>query len=100
MQTEEKIKSITSLLESNLHAIVAKPERVSIYTSEREENGESVMQINIKVADEDTPVCIGRGGSTAEALRRIIILAAQRIGYERTISMRVDAPPLPRNLES
>lgn len=96
---QEKIEKITGLLKANLSAIVAKPERITIYTSERQENGENVMQINIKVADEDTPVCIGRGGSTAEALRRIVILAAQRLGYERTISMRVDAPPLPRNLE-
>jgi len=94
---QEKLEAIKELLQTMLDAIVKHPQRVVLYVTEREEDGEEMTQINIKVADEDTPVCIGRGGSTAEALRRIVILAAQRLGYERTVSMRVDAPPIPKN---
>lgn len=81
-----------------IKSIATKPERISIYTRETydQEKGE-VLQVNIKVATEDIPVCIGRGGTTAEAIRKLSCLIAKKLELDKRLYVRIDAPQLPGN---
>lgn len=77
--------------------IVNNPQEVDINIEEAENEKGEYAKINVKVADEDIPSCIGVNGKTAEALRRITLLIARNNNYQKSIYMRVDAPPLPQN---
>jgi len=94
----EKLGKLENLLKTMVEAIAKKPEKVEIHTSEKEdEQRGSTTVINIKVAPEDIPLCIGAGGSTADAMRRIVMLAGKKLEYENALFIRVDAPRMPNN---
>jgi predicted RNA-binding protein YlqC (UPF0109 family) len=79
-------------------SITKNPTEVSLHVEEQhsEDKGEFVL-ISIKVSSEDIPVCIGQGGSTAEAIRRLTCLVARRLEYDKRLFVRIDAPVMPKN---
>jgi predicted RNA-binding protein YlqC (UPF0109 family) len=94
----DELQQLESFLTTIINSIVSKPEEVKLnFTDEdTEEKGEMTI-INIKVATEDIPLCIGTGGSTADSIRRLTVLASRKIGYTRNIFLRIDAPKMPKN---
>lgn len=94
MDALTKIKELILVM---VKSIVTQPEDVEIHAEERLDGSTPVTQINIKVSKPDIKIAIGANGATAESIRRITSLAAKQIGYEQAISMRVDAPVLPKN---
>lgn len=85
-----------NLLLNIVGAITKKPEEIEIHTSQETDEEGEIFVINIKVAPEDAGVCIGQGGSTAEALRRIVGL----FGFHKTgkrYFVRIDAPKMKKN---
>ena len=93
----EAIEQVKDLILVMVKSIVTTPEEVEIHISEKAGVDNPVTQINIKVSKPDIKIAIGAGGATAESVRRIASLAAKNLGYEQPISMRVDAPVLPKN---
>lgn len=57
-------------------AIVTKPEQVRVRTID----GEQTTVIELRVAKEDLGKVIGKGGSTAKAMRHIMAAASTKIG--------------------
>jgi predicted RNA-binding protein YlqC (UPF0109 family) len=94
----EEAKQLEEFILQIMTGIVSKPDEIKLnfVDQEDEEKGEMTV-INIKVAIEDIPLCIGTGGSTADSVRRLAVLASRKIGYERTIFLRIDAPKMPKN---
>ena len=95
---DTKLKQLEDYIEKVISGIVSQPQKIELHfsTKEDEDRGE-VTVINIKVAVEDIPVCIGAGGSTADSIRRLAVLASRQIGYEKALFVRVDAPRMPNN---
>jgi len=95
---DNQLKQLETFIETVVCGIVSQPQKVELHFSTKEDadRGE-VTVINIKVAVEDIPVCIGAGGSTADSIRRLAVLASRQIGYEKALFVRVDAPRMPNN---
>lgn len=95
---DNELKQLEEYIETVICGIVSQPQKVELHfsTKDDEERGE-VTVINIKVAVEDIPVCIGAGGSTADSIRRLAVLASRQVGYEKPLFVRVDAPRMPNN---
>jgi predicted RNA-binding protein YlqC (UPF0109 family) len=85
------------LLMDIIKSIVTEPEQVQTHTSlQADEQNKEYILINIKVAEKDVGACIGTGGVTAEAVRKIIALAGfKEMG--KKVFVKIDAPKLPRN---
>lgn len=85
------------ILTEIIKGIVSTPDAVQTHTAlETGEDGVETIVINVKVADNDVGACIGKGGMTAEAIRKVIAL----IGFKelgKNVFMRVDAPKMPKN---
>jgi predicted RNA-binding protein YlqC (UPF0109 family) len=94
----EKLEVLVTLLKTMVEAIATKPENVKIHAEnlDYEGRGETTV-INIKVAPEDIPLCIGAGGITADAMRRVIMLTSKKISYDTPLFIRVDAPRMLKN---
>jgi predicted RNA-binding protein YlqC (UPF0109 family) len=92
------MEEIKEIILTMVKSITKYPDDVVLNIQEIQdaERGE-VVQINIKVNTEDIPSCIGSGGSTAEAIRRVAILTGKRIRFPKSLFIRVDAPELPKN---
>lgn len=93
----DKKKELKQDLIDIVKKFVSKPNEVDINVNEYEEAEEKKADINLKVSEQDIPICIGVKGSTAEALRKLCILIARNKEYDRNIYFRVDAPKLPKN---
>jgi len=95
---DNQLKQLEKFIETVICGIVNQPQKVELHfsTKQDEDRGE-VTVINIKVAVEDIPVCIGAGGSTADSIRRLAVLASRKIGYDKALFVRVDAPRMPNN---
>lgn len=95
---DNKLEQLKEDVSDLVKSITKNPDAVSLHTEEQrdQEKGEFVL-ISIKVATEDIPVCIGTGGSTAEAIRRLTCLIARRLDYDKRLFVRIDAPVMPKN---
>lgn len=95
---DNKINQLKDSILGLIQSITKKPEEVILHVEDKtdEEKGDFVL-INIKVATEDIPVCIGTGGSTAESIRRLTCLMARRMEYDKRLFVRIDAPAMPKN---
>lgn len=95
---DNKLEQLKQNILEMVRFITRKPEQVSIHADENasDDKGNFVL-INIKVATEDIPVCIGTGGSTAESIRRLTCLIAKKIEYNDRLFVRIDAPVMPKN---
>lgn len=84
------------LIEAIIKGIVKHPESVELHYKETEDAEGAMTVVHVQVSKDDVGVCIGSGGATAEALRRITGL----IGYRKTntrLFLKIDAPKLPEN---
>lgn len=88
--------AIEKLLLSVISAIVAYPDDVEIYTDVGQDERGEITTIHVKVNNADVGLCIGEGGKTAEAIRRIISLAGHRT-LDKRVYTKIDAPRIPRN---
>lgn len=88
---------IKNIIVAMVGSIVKYPDDILLNIQEVENEKGECVQINIKVNTEDIPTCIGAGGSTAEAIRRIAILTGKRLKFPKSLYIRVDAPELPKN---
>lgn len=94
----EELKTLEEFLTAILSNIVSQPEKIELNFSDVEDAQKGEMTIvNIKVATEDIPVCIGAGGTVADSIRRLSVLVCRNIGYTRNLFVRVDAPKMPKN---
>ena len=93
----EAIDKVKELILAMVKSIVTTPDEVEIHISEKVGTDKPVTQINIKVSKPDIRIAIGAGGATSESMHRIASLAARNLGYDKPISMRVDAPVLAKN---
>lgn len=87
------MEELEALITHIVKNICRKPEEVELH-SEQDAVG---WNINIKVAREDIPGCIGYQGLTADALRRIANIYVKTHELDQKVYVRVDAPPLPKN---
>ena len=86
---------VEDLLKGILRAIVDYPEDVQVHATEiSDEKGELVM-LNVKVHKDDVGACIGSGGKTAEAIRRVIALVGFK-QLDQRVYVKVDAPKIPK----
>lgn len=94
----EKLDELKSLVVTMVKLITKKPEEVAVHVNDQatDDKGEYTI-INIKVSSEDVPLCIGTGGTTADAIRRLAYVFAKNIGYIKRIYVRIDAPVMPKN---
>ncbi len=87
---------IEELVLTVIKSFVQYPEDVELFSSQdKDDNGELTM-VNVKVNKADVGICIGVGGATAEAVRKIVGLA----GFKETgkrVFIRVDAPKIGKN---
>jgi len=88
---------IQELILTVVKSIVKHPDDVVLNCQHTDNEKGEFYQINIKVSSEDIPVCIGSGGATAEAIRRIAILHAKRLEYIKPLFVRIDAPRMVKN---
>jgi len=93
----EKLQAVAELIETMMRAIVTCPDEVMLHISEEKDEKGEFTQVNIKVAPSDIARAIGKKGANAEAIRRVAVLAAVRVGYEKLLFVRVDAPRVPSN---
>lgn len=94
----EELKKLEEFLIAILTNIVNYPDKVQIHFSDIDDKEKGEMTIvNIKVATEDIPLCIGAGGTVADSIRRLAVLVCRKIGYTRNLFVRVDAPKMPKN---
>lgn len=82
------------LLVQVIKAMVAHPDEVEVHASEDKDERGEFTTMNVKVHPEDVGLCIGEGGKTAEAFRRIFGLIGHR--HEQRLYVRIDAPKIPR----
>lgn len=87
---------IEGLLTTIIRAIVAYPDDVETYTSVGTDERGELTTIHVKVNSADVGLCIGEGGKTAEAIRKIMSLAGHRLA-EKRIYTKIDAPRVPKN---
>lgn len=94
----EKLEELKTLIVTMVKLITKNPEDVAIHADDKacDDKGDYTI-INIKVSGEDVPICIGTGGTTADAIRRLACLFARNIGYTRRLYVRIDAPVMPKN---
>lgn len=87
---------VKSTLEMVLKSMVSNPEAVALHVSSESDDHGDVEVINVKVDPSDVGLCIGVGGTTAEALRKII----GNIGFKqlnKRVYVRIDAPKIPKS---
>jgi hypothetical protein len=83
------------LVEYIVKALVDKPEEVKI----GETKGESVLILEIRVANEDVGKVIGREGRIANAIRTIAKAAGSKQGKKVTVEIITqDGPPSQNNI--
>lgn len=87
---------VEELLQQIVKGLVNFPDEVQTFVSDdTDEKGELVM-INVKVNKGDVGTCIGEGGKTAEAIRKVIgLVGFKQLG--KRVYVKVDAPKIPRN---
>ena len=90
------MNEIEQLLHSVIRAIVAYPDDVEMHTEVGNDERGELTTIHVKVNNADVGLCIGEGGKTAEAIRKIVSLAAHR-RLEKRVYTKIDAPRVPKN---
>lgn len=86
----EELKALLHLI---LSKIVSMPSDIRIELSDRtDEKGEYVL-MSIRLNVNDLGVCIGEGGLTAEALRRIINVIGYSVTNKRVYIKIISATP-------
>lgn len=85
----EKKDAVEGIVRTMVESICAYPEKLQILSEETLYEGEPFLRLNVLVGKEDVSVCIGSKGSTADSLRRIATLTAQKLEYERGVYLRV-----------
>jgi len=94
----EQQKTLESFLSEIIKGIVTRPDQIEMHFTDRKDETKGEMTIvNIKVAIEDIPICIGAGGTVADAIRRLAVMVCKKIGYDKYLFVRVDAPRMPNN---
>lgn len=95
---DNKLEQLKDNVLTLIKSITKRPEEVSLHIEDQHdhEKGDLVL-ISIKVSTEDIPICIGTGGITAEAIRRLTCLIARRLDYDKRLFVRIDAPVMPKN---
>ena len=88
--------TVKSLVLDMVKGIVSYPDDVELHLTEDSDDKGEIIIINIKVAKEDIGLCIGEGGTTAEAIRKIVGLIGFR-QTEKRVYAKIDAPKLPKN---
>ena len=85
------MKSLKELTKEVVMEMVNEPDEVETHEVETlDDNDEKLTIIHVKVAEQDIGLCIGKGGSNAMALRRIIGLAGMQRGID--VLVKIDAP--------
>jgi len=79
-----------------LQSMVKDVDAVELHVSDQADSTGDFKLINVKVAIQDLGVCIGKQGMTAEAIRRVIGVAAMEKLYTR-VQVKIDAPRLAKN---
>lgn len=77
------------LVEYIVRQLVDQPDKVQV----RQFEGERIIVIEVKVADEDLGKVIGRKGRIAQAIRTLVRAAATKRGKKVTVEI---LPPSPR----
>ena len=84
-----------NLLIQVIKGFVTNPDSVETFVSEdKDEKGEITM-INVKVHKDDVGTCIGEGGKTAEAIRKVVGIVGFKQSGKR-IYVKIDAPKVPK----
>ena len=87
------MKQVEELLKKIIVGIVSEPDNVEIHLSDDNDDKGEIAILNVKVAKHDIGVCIGKGGETAEAIRKIVGL----FGFQQTnkrVYVKIDAPKI------
>lgn len=92
----DTVVAVEQYLVSMLKLIVNNPDRVETFCDVGKDERGELHTIHVKVHNDDIGLCIGEGGSTAEALRRVIGLIATRQLKQR-VFIKIDTPRIPRN---
>ncbi len=85
-----------SLLLQVVKGFVTYPDDVETFVSEDKDDKGEIVMINVKVHKDDVGTCIGEGGKTAEAIRKVVGVVGFKQSGKR-IYVKIDAPKIPRN---
>lgn len=85
------MEKIISLLELTIKTMVTQPDSVEINSTEEKDEAGELLVLNVKVHQSDVSACIGKGGMTAECIRRIIGIAGWTQTQKR-VYVKIDAP--------
>lgn len=83
------------LLIQVVKGFVNNPESVETFVSEDTDEKGALTMINVKVHKDDVGTCIGEGGKTAEAIRKVIGIVGFKQSGKR-IYVKIDAPKVPK----
>ena len=101
MDIDTKKESIKNYVLTMFEGQVREPDKIELHmedTLTHTGTGEiNITEINIKVADDDIGLALGKGGKVADSVRLLMSRHAKNIGYEYLVSLRVDTPPRPKN---
>lgn len=89
------METVETLLTMIVKGIVNHPDDVELFVSDDKDDKGDLTMINVRVHKSDIGVCIGEGGKTAEAIRKVVGL----VGYKRTgcrVYVKIDAPKIPK----
>ena len=89
------MEEIKNLLVEVVKAMVTNPDEVEVYVVEEKDERGDFTTMNVKVHSEDIGLCIGEGGKTAEAFRRVFGLIGHK--QSKRLYVRIDAPKIPRS---
>lgn len=94
------MKTLTEMTKEIVQEMVNEPDEVETHNREvLDDDDEKLTIIHVKVAEQDIGLCIGKEGSNAKALRRIVGLAGMQRG--ENVLVKIDAPirgkGLPKN---
>ena len=84
-----------NLLVQVVKGFVNFPESVETFVSEDTDDKGTLIMINVKVHKDDVGTCIGEGGKTAEAIRKVIGIVGFKQSGKR-IYVKIDAPKVPK----
>ena len=82
------MEKIIALLKDVLVSFVDHTDDVNLRVNERAEDGGTLYEITIDVHENDIGKCIGKGGETVEALRKIFGLVGFK-HFDKPIYIRV-----------
>lgn len=83
------------LLVQVIKGFVNNPDAVETHVSEDTDEKGALTMINVKVHKDDVGTCIGEGGKTAEAIRKVVGIVGFKQSGKR-IYVKIDAPKIPK----